>query len=135
MIGLRGLLPDLDSSWAVFADRILAPTLDSAAVAVARDKLLAVARRRREEPDELVRYLADSAAFDGDAYGLPVEGTERSLAALASAALRRYHETQMVTSRMLLVVVGNVPRATLERLVAGTLARLPRGTYQWTVPA
>jgi zinc protease len=41
----------------------------------------------------------------------------------------------MTTSRLLLVVVGNVERASLERQVRTTLAALPRGTYQWKPPA
>jgi zinc protease len=32
------------------------------------------------------------------------------------------------------VVVGNVERARVERLVRLTLARLPAGTYKWTLP-
>ena len=40
----------------------------------------------------------------------------------------------MVTSRMLLVVVGNVERARIEKLVAPTLGTLPHGNYKWTPP-
>jgi len=35
---------------------------------------------------------------------------------------------------MLLVVVGNVDRAHVERLVRSTIATLPRGSYKWTPP-
>ena len=49
--------------------------------------------------------------------------------------LRRYHGEQVVTSRMLLVVVGNVDRPTVERLVRGALGQLPAGRYTWTPPA
>jgi zinc protease len=35
---------------------------------------------------------------------------------------------------MLLVVVGNVQKTDVERLVRGTLARLPAGSYRWTLP-
>jgi zinc protease len=35
---------------------------------------------------------------------------------------------------MLLVVVGNVDRPHVERLVRETIATLPRGTYKWTPP-
>jgi zinc protease len=35
---------------------------------------------------------------------------------------------------MLLVVVGDVERERLERLVGETVGRLPRGDYRWTVP-
>jgi len=63
-----------------------------------------------------------------------VTGTERSLQAVDSATLRDYHRTQFVTSRMLLVVVGNVDRAHIERLVSQSIGRLPRGEYKWTAP-
>jgi hypothetical protein len=36
--------------------------------------------------------------------------------------------------RMLLVVVGNIDRAHVERLVRTTIAQLPRGNYKWTPP-
>ena len=35
---------------------------------------------------------------------------------------------------MLLVVVGNVERAQVERLVRATLSTMPKGTYTWTAP-
>ena len=41
----------------------------------------------------------------------------------------------MVKSRMMLVVVGNLPRARLERLVRQSFATLPAGAYEWKVPA
>jgi zinc protease len=54
---------------------------------------------------------------------------------LTVAQLRAYQQAQLVTSRMRLVVVGNVSRARVEKLVRGTIGRLPRGTYAWTPPA
>jgi zinc protease len=35
---------------------------------------------------------------------------------------------------MLIVVVGDVERSRVERLIARTLANLPMGTYKWTLP-
>jgi zinc protease len=35
---------------------------------------------------------------------------------------------------MLLVVVGDVPREKVERMVASSLGTLPMGTYTWTMP-
>ncbi|HEX6534834.1 MAG TPA: pitrilysin family protein [Gemmatimonadaceae bacterium] len=134
VVGLRALAADIDSAWAVFADRVAAPELDSTAVELARGRLLARARRVRESPDLLVGFLADSAAFAGHPYGIPAAGTERSLAALQGDDLRRYLREQMVTSRMLLVVVGNVTRHELDSLVSATLGRLPAGDYRWTMP-
>ncbi|HSJ63938.1 MAG TPA: pitrilysin family protein [Gemmatimonadaceae bacterium] len=134
MFGFRALRATLDSTWALFADRLMAPTLDPQAVELIRAQLLAETRSRRDSPDALVNFLADSIGFEGHPYGLSPFGTESSIARLTIDALREYRQAQIVTSRMLLVVVGNVDRAGIERLVRRTLGELPRGSYAWNPP-
>jgi zinc protease len=46
-----------------------------------------------------------------------------------------FHREQFVRSRMMLVVVGNIPRAKLQTMVRSTLATLPPGEYRWAAPA
>jgi zinc protease len=135
VFSLRTLRGALDSSWAIFADRIVAPRLEPADVEIVRAQLLTAARQRRDQPDAEVTHIADSLAFSGHPYALDPEGTEESLAGTTAAQLRQYLAAQMVTSRMLLVVVGNVDRPAVERLVRGTLGQLPAGRYTWTPPA
>jgi len=89
---------------------------------------------RENDPDGYLTLVADSVAFAGHPYALNPEGTEVTLGALDSAALAGYQAAQMVTSRMLLVVVGAVTREQVERAVTATLATLPRGRYVWTPP-
>jgi zinc protease len=134
MFGLRSIVAGFDSTWAIFADRVMAPTLDSAEVELVRGQFASAVRQRRDSPDALLDYLADSVAFAGHPYAIPPAGNERSVASIRLADLRRYHAEQMVKSRMLLVVVGNVERPQIERLVRQTLARLPQGSYRWTAP-
>jgi zinc protease len=129
-----GLADQFDSTWAVFADRIVAPTLDSAAVATTCAKLRVEARRRHEQPDSWVRSVADSMMFAGHPYAIDPNGTVESMDQLTSADVRRYVTDQYVTSRMLLVIVGTVPRERVERAVATTLGTRPHGTYAWTPP-
>ena len=134
MFGVHATTEVLDSTWAIFADRLMAPTLDAEDIAVLKTQFVLGIRQRRDDPDALAEYLADSIAFTGHPYGVPVTGTEQSISSLTSKALRDYLATQFVKSRMLLVVVGDVDRAHVERLVRGTLAKLPQGNYVWTAP-
>jgi zinc protease len=134
MFGFRALRANLDSTWALFADRIISPTLAADDIELIRAQLLTESRGRRDSPDALVHYLADSLAFAGHPYGLSPIGTERSLANLTSRSLRAYRDSQFVKSRMLLVIVGNVERTEVERLVGATLGTLPRGSYEWSAP-
>jgi zinc protease len=103
-------------------------------VSLVKAQYLSAIRQRRDDPDALANYLADSITYAGHPYSVSVVGNERSIQAIDSAALREYHRNEIVTSRMLLVVVGNVDRARVERLVSQTIGQLPRGSYRWTPP-
>ena len=134
-IGLRSTVANFDSTWAILADRLLAPTLDAAEVELVREQFVTGVRQRKDSPDALLDYLADSIAFSGHPYALDAVGTEASLTKLTVADLKAYRAEQLVTSRMLLVVVGNVSRTRVEKLVRESLGKLPGGSYKWSLPA
>lgn len=133
-IGLHAIRSGFDSTWAILSDRVIEPTLAPAEVALVRDQMITAARQRGEQPDDAATQMADSLLYLGHPYALAATGAPTSLAAISIPELKRYHDEQFVTSRMLLVVVGNVDRPHLEQLVHGTLATLPRGSYRWTPP-
>jgi len=135
LYGFRGVKQDFDSSWNIFADRLMHPALASGDVQLVRSRMIAESRRRRDDPDGFVSVLADSVAFVGHPYALDPDGTESSLAQLDSSTLAQYAATQLVTSRMLVVVVGSVSRVDVESAVERTLAHLPAGSYRWELPA
>jgi zinc protease len=134
MFGLRATRDGFDSTWSVLASRLMHPTLDSGQVKLVREQLLAAVRQRGDNPDALVSFIADTFAFSGHPYARSTLGTERSLARLTVGAVRRYHDEQIVKSRMLVVIVGNISRAQVEKAITRTLAKLPTGDYRWTLP-
>jgi zinc protease len=134
LFGLRSTRAGFDSTWSVLASRLMHPTLDSSQVRLVREQLLASVKQRGDNPDALVTFVADTFAFSGHPYARSTLGTERSLSRLTVEDLTRYHSEQIVTSRMLVVIVGNVPRERVERLIKRTLAKLPSGNYAWTLP-
>jgi zinc protease len=133
-IGLHAIRATFDSTWAIMADRVMAPALAPADVELAREQMIAGARQRATHPDDAAEELADSLLYQQHPYALAATGTPASLTAITVPQLRAYHAQQFVTSRMLLVVVGNVERAEVERLVRGTIATMPRGSYKWSPP-
>ena len=133
-IGLHAIRATFDSTWAILADRIMAPTLDANEFTLVRDQFLTIAREKNTQPDDAATQLADSLLYVNHPNAVSPTGTPESIAAITVAQLKQYHSQQFVTSRMLLVVVGNVDRAQVERLVRATLATMPRGTYKWTAP-
>lgn len=134
VLGLTALIGDFDAAWRPFADRLAHPTLSDESIARARAQLLTAAHRRYTRPDAELQALAMRSLFHGHPYSLDPGGTETSLAALSPDDVRSYAREQLVTSRMLLAIVGDVSRAHVESLVTATLGQLPRGTYHWILP-
>lgn len=134
VFGTTCIRASFDSAWNVLADRLMEPTLDSGDVELVRERMVTSAREQASVPDALLNRLADSLAYVGQPYGFDPGGTPQSLQSITLAQLKRYQETQMVTTRMLLVVVGNVERSRIEDLVQRTIGKLPRGSYTWTAP-
>lgn len=134
VLELRTVRSELDSAWSVFADRIVAPELTSAAVSLVRDRMYVAVTQRLNDPDEIARSFASAVAFRGHPYAFDPYGSEQSLRAINSTDVKAYHQAEIVTSRMVLVVVGNTTRAEIERLVTATLGSLPEGRYIWSLP-
>ena len=134
LVSVHTTTSELDSTWSIFAERIMHPALDSTDVEFVRDQMVSGIRQRADSPDAMLDYLSDSIAYAGTPYALSPFGTEASLSRISRAELRAYERDQMVTSRMLLVIVGNVSRAKVEALVSSTLGKLPAGKYAWTMP-
>ena len=134
LVSVRTTTSELDSTWSIFAERIMHPALDSADVEFVRDQMVSGVRQRADSPEATLEYLSDSIAYAGSPYALSPVGTESSLSRISRTELRNYEREQMVTSRMLLVIVGNVSRAKVEALVSSTLGKLPAGKYVWTMP-
>lgn len=131
---LKAIRSTFEPSWAIFTDRLLAPTLTQADVDLVRSQMVTMAQRADLLPEGLLNRLADSATFAGHPYAMVTDGTPASLTGLGPPQLREYMQRTFVTSRMLLVVVGNIDRPKLEKLVASSIATLPRGDYVWKSP-
>jgi zinc protease len=134
IFGLRTTTDQLDSTWSIYTDRLLRPTLLPADIEFIRDIRASGLDQRVDSPDALLEYLADSVAFAGQPYGLSPVGTSASVRNITREQMLAFHREQFVRSRLMLVVVGNIPRTKLQAMVRGTLASLPRGEYRWTAP-
>ena len=134
LVSIHTTTSELDSTWAIFAEKIMHPTLDSGDVEFVRDQMVSGIRQRIDSPDATLDFLSDSIGYAGSAYALSPVGSEGSLSKITRTELRAYERDQMVTSRMLLVIVGNISRAKVEALVGATLGKLPAGKYVWTMP-
>jgi zinc protease len=101
------------------------PTFPQAEVEQARDQAVNALRQRTDDPDSYLDLLGDSVQFAGHPYARDPQGTPESVAKLTRDDLASWHKRRLTRANLLLVVVGNVARADLERKVAAAFRALP----------
>lgn len=128
-VSLTCLRRDLETVWKAFAEVITAPALVPEDVMLERDRQLNDIRQAKDDPDTYLRQLADETFYAGKPYAVQPIGSEATVGGLDAAALRAYHDTEVIKARALVVLVGNISRAEAETLVRSGFAMLPAGKY------
>src|SRR5207302_6838542 len=80
------------------------------------------------------QLLQEKVAYAGHPYLNQPEGTPESISSLTADDLRAYHQKIMQTSRLLLVIVGDVDAAQLKARLTASFGKLPRGDYKPQTP-
>jgi zinc protease len=129
-LSLRCTRPNFEKSWQIFADVVLHPSFTKEDVALIQQRQVTSRRDDNDDPDSYLQRLQDQVAYAGHPYLVRTEGTAESLSKLTPEDLRRYHQKMMETSRLLLVIVGDLNPTQVRELISASLGKLPKGTYQ-----
>jgi len=135
VLSLAATRMHFDRSWQIFTDVALRPSFTKEDVALVQERLIVSLSDDTDNPDVYLQKLQDKIAYVGHPYLNSTSGTPETLAKLAPDDLRAYHTKLMQTSRLLLVIVGDLNPPEVRTLVESSLGKLPRGTYKpETVP-
>lgn len=121
---------NFDRMWDVFTDVAINPTFANEDVERVRGQILTGLRESQTSPDSALQALQDRIIYAGHPYANDVSGTISTIGSLTPADLRAYHKNMMQTSRLLLVVVGDIDAAELRTRVTAAFGKLPRGEYR-----
>jgi zinc protease len=119
-----------DRSWQLFTDVILHPAFTKEDVALVQDRAVVALSDDTDNPDVYLQKLQDRVAYAGHPYLNNTEGTTETIAKFTPDDLRQYHDKLMQTSRLLLVIVGDLNPTEVRELVANSLGKLPKGNYK-----
>lgn len=120
---------NFDRSWEIFTDLALRPSFTKEDVSIAQNRIVASLRDDQDDPDTYLQRLQERAIYAGHPYINRPEGTAEAVARMTPEDLRRYHQQMMQTSRLLLVVVGDLDAQQLRERINATFGKLPRGSY------
>lgn len=132
---MRCVKTHFERSWDIFADVVLNPTLEPQEVELAREQLMAAIRQRGDHPDSYLELIGDAKFYQGHPYAVDPVGTEESVSKISAGQMRQYLQENLLTSKLLLVVVGNIEKADLQNKVAAAFGQLPVGSYKPQYPA
>jgi predicted Zn-dependent peptidase len=125
---------NFDRSWEIFTDVALHPSFTKQDVALVQSRILAGLQDDTDTPDSYLQRLQERVAYVGHPYLNRPEGTAENISRLTADDLRAYHEKIMQTSRLLLVIVGDLDAAQLKTRIAASFGKLPRGDYKPQLP-
>lgn len=131
-ISLATTLTNFDRSWDIFTDVIMNPTFDKNDIERVRARTLTGLRERETDADNFLTVLQDRTIYKGHPYQNDVNSTPEIIGSFTAKDLQAYHKKIMQTSQLLLVVVGDVDPSEIQKKVASTLSKLPKGNYKET---
>jgi len=130
VLALASTLENFDRSWKAFVDVALNPAFAPADVELTREKTLTSIRNSEDDPDGFLQVLVNRTINAKTPYENDPSGTVETISKFKVADLRAYHQSMMETSRLLLVIVGDVDAATIKQKVTDAFGKLPRGNYK-----
>src|SRR5215475_6501883 len=131
---MRCVRQNFDRSWQLLADTILNPVCDEKEVALVKDQLISGLRQQTDSPENSVALLSNNLLYASHPYFNSPVGTVDSVKSLTSADIKAHHAKLLQTSRMLVVVVGNVSQDELKKKVEDSFGKLQRGDYKPEAP-
>lgn len=130
VLSLASTRQNFDRSWEIFTDIALNPTFSPENIEQARQVISTGLREQETDNDNYLQILQDRIIYAGHPYANPVRGTLETISRFSAKDLSDYHRKTMQTSRLLLVVVGDIDPKDLQTRIAATLGKLPRGDYK-----
>jgi zinc protease len=134
VLSMTSTRANFDRSWEIFTDVALHPSFTKDDFALVQARIVAGLRDDADEPDTYLQRLQERVAYAGHPYLNQPDGTAENISRLTADDLRAYHQKIMQTSRLLLVIVGDLDAGQLKPRIAASFGKLPRGNYKAQTP-
>jgi predicted Zn-dependent peptidase len=130
VLSVTSTRPNFDRSWQIFVDVALRPAFTKEDFELVKSRKVSGLRDDTDDPDSYLQRLQERVAYTGHPYLNRPEGTAESVGRLTLDDVRRYYQQMMQTSRLLLVLVGDLDAAEIRQRVTAAFGKLPRGNYR-----
>src|SRR4030095_2678661 len=118
-----------DRSWTLFVDAALHPSFALDDFQRVRNRMIVAVNDDEDTPDSFIQVLQSRVIYSGHPYVNDPRGTVNSLRNLTIEDVKKFHQEMMQTSRLLLVVVGDIEPQLLREKVEASFGKLTKGKY------
>ena len=119
-----------DAAWTLFSDAAMHPSFDPADFDRVKTRHLISLKSDSDTPDSALQAQVSKVIYAGHPYAADPNGTMASVQSLTVEDLKRFHKEIMQTSRLLLVIVGDLSAEAIRQRVEASFGKLPRGDYK-----
>lgn len=131
-LSMSALRPYFEDTWTLFSQVLTQPAFDEQELALARTRTLESIQSREDSPDQYLPIYLNEVYFKGHPYAWEPSGTVENVQRFTRQDLADHFKGLLSRERLVLFVVGDVDRPTLEGLIKRDLASLPKGN--WVAP-
>ncbi len=118
---------DFDVVFPLYLDALTTPRFDAKEFERIKQDAINFLKSQESQPDYAIQKLARQTAFAGKNYEKSPEGTQEVLSRLTPAETMAYYKSILTKSRLLIIVVGEIDRSTLEQKLHSMLVNIPAG--------
>ncbi len=123
---------DFNTVWPLYEEAILQPKFDTTDFRLVKNDAISSLKQTEASPDAAIDKMANNVAFANRDYSKDPRGTIAIVNSLTAADVKAYYNSILTKSRMVIVVVADLDKATIERSVNALLAHIKQGTaFQW----
>ncbi|RYY10822.1 MAG: insulinase family protein, partial [Chitinophagaceae bacterium] len=126
-LALNCIDSDFDIVFPLYADAINIPAFTPADFLVARQNHANFAKLMETFPDQAITDLAYATAFAGKPYATSPYGDSASISSFSVAQVREHWRQLFTKSRMVIVVVADLPEKKIREALTPMLAKIPVG--------
>jgi zinc protease len=129
VIAMKCVRQNFDRSWQILSDVILNPLFEEKEVALAKDQIINGLRQQNDIPESQAALISSNLLYKSHPYINSPDGTLQSVGSLTAADLKAHHAKLLQTSRMMVVVVGNLMLDEVKQKVDTSFGKLSKGDY------
>jgi zinc protease len=125
---LNCIKSDFETVWPLYTQAMTSPRFDAKEFDRIKQDAINTIRANESNPDNAIDKMAKQTAFAGKPFAINPQGTIETVSKLTAAESKKYWQSVFTRSRMVIVVVADLDRATIEKNVKEFLSKVPAGT-------